>query len=906
MPREVHDVPQYCYQCVAGPDLFTVRVEDGVATQVEPNLAAAKVHPGGGKCCVKAFGLVEKTYNPARILQPMRRTNPRKGRDEDPGFVPIPWDEALTLVAERINAIRAKGMLDEAGFPRIALSIGRTSSPTAYIGTFPAFMEALGPVDLSFGSGHGVKCYHTEHYLGELWHRAFTVCSDTPTTEYVLSFGANTEASGGVVATWRHAEARVRGLKRVQIEPHLSVTGACSAEWLPIRPKTDAAFLLGMLHSMLNDHPRTALDLGFLVHHTSSPYLVAPNGFFLRDTQSGKPLVWDAARGAPACFDDAEAKPALEGEFIASGMEVGADDDRWMHRSVAVQTSFTRLVRHLAPYAAQWADKTCDLRAGTVRRITAEFLRHARVGETIDIEGVTLPLRPVAIVLGKTVNNGWGSFDCCWARTLAACLVGALEVPGGTLGTTVVLNPPRAPRKASVKAGADGFMAYALNPTDRVHWKIKSEARNAHKALIPLSTDSPGSTTLGPAHLAWMFLEDPPPNWQRVTYPDLWFVYRTNPSISLWDSPQISRKVAQFPFMVAFAYVPDETNHMADLLLPECTDLESTQLIRIGGTKFIEQFWDHEGFALRQPAVTPRGESRDMTDISTDLAARCGLLAEYNEAINRGTSTGIALQGNGHDFRLEASRRHAAEEIWDRVCRAASAEVTGGQATDGLDWYRRQGYRTRPIPRLDWYLFPETRRQGIRFEMPYQERLLRIGIELGRRLHENGIEWWDEQLHEYQALPAYRDFPGIWEKDVVAHGGTLEQYPFWLLTSRSMQYSWGANAGIPLMDEMARNVRGHKGVVINAGRARALGIAEGDLVEVRSYLRATRGPAILREGIRPDCLLMIGQFDHWKMPYAKEVRGPSLNSIAPMSLALTDAIGSGADVLKVSLARAIS
>ena len=34
-------VPTYCYQCVAGPDLLTVKVCDGVATEVEPNFAAA-------------------------------------------------------------------------------------------------------------------------------------------------------------------------------------------------------------------------------------------------------------------------------------------------------------------------------------------------------------------------------------------------------------------------------------------------------------------------------------------------------------------------------------------------------------------------------------------------------------------------------------------------------------------------------------------------------------------------------------------------------------------------------------------------------------------------------------------------------------------------------------------------
>jgi phenylacetyl-CoA:acceptor oxidoreductase len=237
------------------------------------------------------------------------------------------------------------------------------------------------------------------------------------------------------------------------------------------------------------------------------------------------------------------------------------------------------------------------------------------------------------------------------------------------------------------------------------------------------------------------------------------------------------------------------------------------------------------------------------------------------------------------------------------VCRAASSELAGRAAADGLDWYREHGYRTRPISRLVWYLYPELVAQGLRFEMPYQERLARIGAELGRRLHERGIRWWDTQLTEYQALPAYKDFPGIWEQHAVASGARLEDLPFWLVTSRAMQYAWGSNAGLPLMDEVADNLRGHRGVVINAGRARALGIEEGDLVEVRSTVAATRGPAILREGIRPDTLLMIGQFDHWATPYAKDLGSPSMNALVPMALELTDATGSAADLVRVSIRR---
>ena len=252
-----HKVPTYCYQCVAGPDLLTVKVCDGVATEVEPNFAAADVHPGGGKVCVKAYGLVQKAYHPERVLQPMKRTNPRKGRNEDPGFVPISWEEALSLVADKLNEIRSKGLLDESGYPRVAASFGGGGTPQFYMGSFPAFLAAWGAVDMGFGSGQGVKCYHSEHLYGELWHRGFTVSPDTPLTNYLISCGANVEASGGVAGVWRHANARSRGMKRVQVEPHLSVTGACSAEWVPIRPKTDAAFLYALIYVLLHEETRS-------------------------------------------------------------------------------------------------------------------------------------------------------------------------------------------------------------------------------------------------------------------------------------------------------------------------------------------------------------------------------------------------------------------------------------------------------------------------------------------------------------------------------------------------------------------------------------------------------------------------------------------------------------------------
>ena len=42
------NIPVYCYQCVAGPDLLNVKTLDGVATEVETNFGAASIHPAAG------------------------------------------------------------------------------------------------------------------------------------------------------------------------------------------------------------------------------------------------------------------------------------------------------------------------------------------------------------------------------------------------------------------------------------------------------------------------------------------------------------------------------------------------------------------------------------------------------------------------------------------------------------------------------------------------------------------------------------------------------------------------------------------------------------------------------------------------------------------------------------------
>jgi phenylacetyl-CoA:acceptor oxidoreductase len=856
----IEKAPVFCHQCAAGPDFLKVAVREGVAVGVEPNSEMADVHPAGGKVCARAYGPMQKPYNPGRIKSPMRRTNPVKGRNQDPRWEPITWDEALGTLADKLNGIRAAGLVDEVGSPRLAATFGSGGIAPAYLGTLAAFLAAWGPVDQGIGSAQGVKCYHSEHLYDELWHRAFRGAADLPRCDFVLSFGYDGDVSGGVTGVFRHVEARARGLEWVQFEPHLSVTAAGAAEWVPIRPKTDAAVLFALLHVILWEQDwRATCDVPFLERMTSSPYLVGPGGYFLRDPATNKPLVWDQGKGRPVPFDSVGCRePVLDGDYIAAGVEIGPDGAR---RSVSerVKPAFAHLREHVRSYTPEWAAAIADVPAETIRRLACDYLAHARVGATIAIDGVQYPHRPVAVLLGKTVINGGGGHECGWARTVLAALVGALEVPGGILGTTVGLDDPAQSRL--LKPGRDGFVE---QPMPR------------------------------------LFMDSPPERWPAPTRPDVWIVYGTSPAISSGDTDRIARELEQVPFVAAFAYTQDETNWYADLLLPEATDLEALQLYRIGGPKSVAHYWEHAGWAIRQPVSTPPFDTRDLTDIATELAARTGLLEPYLNALNRGSGTTVPLAGDGYDFSFTAVTLPTADEIWDRVCRAATMSLSGGAAEHDLEWFRRHGAFVVPFADKRYFLHETMVAQGLRYELPYQERVKRTGAELANRLRERGITWWDLQLDEYQALPSWKDFQRIWRATATRHGRSIEEFPFWLLASRGMQYSRGANVALPVLAEVAPQVKGRFGVMLNRCAAERLGIGDGDMIEIESPTGRTEGRAILREGVRPD-VAVIQQFGHWATPFARDLAMCNLNQVATTDLALTDATSSGDDLVPVAI-----
>ena len=221
-----HDCPDTC--------AMLVTVEDGRATRV----AGDPDHPfTRGFLCAKVNRYIERTYHPDRLLHPMRRTGP-KGSGQ---FERISWDAALDEIAARLNEIRAS----EDG-PQAIL-------PYSYAGTMGLIQGAS--TDRRFF-----------HLIGaSLLDR--TICSIAGTMGMRMTVGANIGADpetipeSDLVLLWGTntltanphmwplvLEARERGAKIIAIDPIRTRTAAQCDEWIAIRPGTDAALALGMMH----------------------------------------------------------------------------------------------------------------------------------------------------------------------------------------------------------------------------------------------------------------------------------------------------------------------------------------------------------------------------------------------------------------------------------------------------------------------------------------------------------------------------------------------------------------------------------------------------------------------------------------------------------------------------------
>jgi formate dehydrogenase major subunit/formate dehydrogenase alpha subunit len=93
-----------CVYCGSGCTLY-LQVLDGEIVGVLPS----REHPiSQGRLCIKGWNATSFVYHPDRLKTPLIR--------QDDRFREATWDEALTLVAERLVAARDQSGPDSVGF----------------------------------------------------------------------------------------------------------------------------------------------------------------------------------------------------------------------------------------------------------------------------------------------------------------------------------------------------------------------------------------------------------------------------------------------------------------------------------------------------------------------------------------------------------------------------------------------------------------------------------------------------------------------------------------------------------------------------------------------------------------------------------------------------------------------
>ncbi|MFQ5422523.1 MAG: molybdopterin-dependent oxidoreductase [Phycisphaerae bacterium] len=231
-----------CPMCPGGCGL-NLRVVHGCAVGVRGN----KLHPvNRGGLCSRASAVLQDIYNPDRLRKPLKRNGPRGSNR----WQEIEWDEAIGMIADRLQTLREKS-----GPQGLCVVLGRDRGITRT--AWRRFMRAYGSPNLVDG--------HSADNLGVLSAVLAThgirerLGYDIARASFVLSFTSewldahwSTEQAARGFADFRRGRPGFRP-RWIHAGPRYSVTAAKADEWLPLRPGTEGTVALGVAHVIFRE-----------------------------------------------------------------------------------------------------------------------------------------------------------------------------------------------------------------------------------------------------------------------------------------------------------------------------------------------------------------------------------------------------------------------------------------------------------------------------------------------------------------------------------------------------------------------------------------------------------------------------------------------------------------------------
>ena len=292
-------IPSICHQCQAGCGLLGM-VVDGELIGV---LGNPRYPNNKGGLCTRAIGGVNLSYDPERILYPLKRKKERGANQ----WERISWEDVLREISSRLGELRSKEQnqrfvvqmgVDEGATPAKSL-LKKIGIPTLIDDLYLRNLKRIKAHELVLGEEGGV--------------------ADVGHSQFILNFGSNPYESheSYIPFVQRLISARVQNhAKLITFDVRLSNTAGRSDEWYPVRPGTDLAVILAICKQILD---RGLADKAFLNQWTNlSPdqilsYL-APYTPQMAEKESGIP----AKEIIKVAQDFATYKPSVA--FCGSGL----------------------------------------------------------------------------------------------------------------------------------------------------------------------------------------------------------------------------------------------------------------------------------------------------------------------------------------------------------------------------------------------------------------------------------------------------------------------------------------------------------------------------------------------------------------------------------------------------------
>jgi tetrathionate reductase subunit A len=378
-----------------------------------------------GSLCLKGVSGIQYLYDPYRIRQPLKRTGPRGSGQ----FEVIGWDTLIDEVTEggalfshlgeqrQVEGLRSIRSFDPIDPERPELG------PEAYGLVWNTGRGQAGRQQLieRFLTAYGSRNYVSHTDLCQMnWYVAnylFTgrynpgvsgasnqLFGDIDNAEFLLIMGVNIGGgwkpgvnTGGPILANRHARGEV---KTVLVDPYVPHGGHYADEWVPIKPATDAAMVLGMIRWIIEEerYDRRYLENPSLAAAHADGETTWVNGTYLvvwdeddprdrrflraRDLGLGDDefVVADAATGVLTRHDEAEG-----GQLFVDRLIRDADG------AVLRVKSSLQLLREEAfgKTLEEWS-AICDVPVETITRLADELTSHGKRAAVSTYRGGTM------------------------------------------------------------------------------------------------------------------------------------------------------------------------------------------------------------------------------------------------------------------------------------------------------------------------------------------------------------------------------------------------------------------------------------------------------------------------------------------------------------------------------------